>query len=292
MSQDRFLQEVKANLAARHDRIVRLLTAFSYREQFYLIFPLAGEGSLEKLWKSYVPGGINQQSTPARAAYWYSDEWLLGECLGLAEALLATHELNAGSLGGTEGLLHADIKPENILCFPGSDLSNPSITLKLADFGEAKRVSSNVELTASKVAHVKTYRPPEHLTGNVITLNYDIWCLGCLFLEFVTWAVLGQNGLDAFVEKRQEEKDDSAVSKNPAQIIEDTFFKRVKGDPSPFILKRLHWGGKRTMEVEQGRATTTYSLWAASHVNITSRVKDSVVSVSICCHMRSSSKLT
>ncbi|KAG6358297.1 hypothetical protein INS49_014181 [Diaporthe citri] len=242
MSEDRFRHEVDANLdAPKHERIVRLLTAFSYREKFYLVFPLATEGSLEKLWKSYIPEGIDQpeQPAPARVAHWYSDEWLIGECLGIAEALLATHTLPGDHPEGTSGLLHADLKPENILCFPKSEPGKPSIVLKLADFGEAKRVKPNVDLKAGKVAHVKTYRPPEHSTGNIITLKYDVWCLGCLFLDFVTWAILGQDGIDSFNDRREGEEDEVAVTENPRQVIEDTFFKRTKQESVPFILKRL-----------------------------------------------------
>jgi serine/threonine protein kinase len=279
LSEARVRREVEANLDTQnHDRIVRLLTAFSYRERFYLIFPLATEGSLEKLWKEFVPEGIAQQSTEVRVAQWYSDEWLIGECLGIAEALLAVHGLVNDRPEGREGLLHADIKPENILCFSKPDDRNTSIVLKLADFGEAKRV--NADLKASKVAHGKTYRPPEHYSSNAITLNYDVWCLGCLFLDFITWAILGQDGIDDFIRERTDEPEDLAVTKNPGQIIEDTFFKRTKKEPVPFILKRLHWGRKCDMEVDSIRATTIYSLWTASHLCITSRLKDAVVSVS------------
>lgn len=280
LSKERFRREVEANLdTQKHDRIVRLLTAFCYRERFYLIFPLATKGSLERLWKEFIPQDVTQRSTHFRIAEWYSHDWLIGECLGIAEALLAVHGPVGHRSGGNEGLLHADIKAANILCFSEPDDHNPTIVLKLADFGEAKRFKSN--LRADKIAHVKTYRPPEHSEGNVITLDYDVWCLGCLFLDFITWAILGQDGITDFIGKRTNEPEDPAVTENPGQIIEDTFFKRTKRESMPSILKRLHWGGNRKMEVDLGRATTTYSVWAASHVDITSRLKEAVVLVSI-----------
>lgn len=270
LSREKFEQEVEANSEApKHDRIVRLLTAFSYGERFYILSPFAKEGSLEKLWKNYAPD-----------ASWYSDEWLVRECLGIAEALMATHGFSGGLTEETNGFLHSDIKPGNILCFSNVDLDKPCIVLKLADFGEAQRLKSNVDLKASRVAHVKTYRPPEHSSGNIITLNYDVWCLGCLFLDFVTWAILGQAGIDSFSRDRENEQYESAVTENPGQIIEDTFFKRTKQESMPFTLKRLQWGRSSEIKVGSGRATTTHSLWAASHVNITSRLKNAVVSVS------------
>ena len=281
LSEGRFRREVQANLDTReHERIVPLLTAFSYGERFYLVFPLASEGSLEKLWKAYIPSGIDSQYTSAKIAHWYSDEWLVGECLGIAEALLIIHGLDDEHPEEMNGLLHADIKAENILCFTKPGLSKHSIELKLGDFGEATRVNSNGYLRASKAAHVKTYRPPEHSPGNLIRLNYDVWCLGCLFLDFATWAILGQQGIDSFSQYREEELDEASITENPGQIIEDTFFKRVKQDPVSSVFRRLHWGRDSEMKVDSGRATTTYSLWAASHVGISSRLKDAVVAVS------------
>ncbi|KAH8753541.1 kinase-like domain-containing protein [Diaporthe sp. PMI_573] len=278
LAEIRFRREVDANLDVQtHDRIVQLLAAFSQGERFYLIFPLATEGSLKSLWKKYIPHASVDQSASDRVAPWYSDQWLVGECLGTAEALLATHGLLDGNTEDTKGHLHADIKPENILCFSNSYLGKRSIVLKLADFGEAKKVKS--DLRANTVAHVMTYRPPEHSASNTITLNYDVWCLGCLFLDFVNWAIFGQGGIDSFSGDRQDESDEAAVTRSPGQIIDDTFFKRAKQEPVPFILNRFQCGRSRDTKFGSEGVTTTYSLWAASHVCITSRVKDAVVSV-------------
>lgn len=278
LSESRFRREVTANIKVRqHDRIVSLLTAFRYRERFYIVFPLATEGSLDRLWKAYVPRGV----APAQAliADWYSDKWLVGECLGIAEALLATHDSVEVGHGAANGFLHADIKPENILCFSNiSESGRRSIVLKLADFGEAKRVKSG--LTARAMAHVVTYRPPEHSPGNAITLQYDVWCLGCLFLDFVVWALFGQDGVESFAQDRGEEPDEAAVTENPGQIIQDTFFKNVQQQRTPSILKRMHWKRKKEMKVGSGRATTTYSVCVGSHVNIATRLKDAVFLVS------------
>lgn len=280
LSRAKFKQEVEANLdAPKHDRIVRLLTAFSYRERFYLLFPFADGGSLEQLWRSYIPSGVVQGSTQATIADWYSDEWLVSECLGISEALMTTHGVD-GRPEETNGLLHSDIKPANILCFLDLSLGKPCIVLKLADFGEAQRLKPNVALKASRVAHVKTYRPPEHSPDNDIMLNYDVWCLGCLFLDFVTWAIFGQDGIDTFSINREDEPDDPEISEHPGQIIEDTFFKRVRKTPESSLWKRISMGYKKRLKVESGQATTRYSLWVASNVEIATCLKDEVISVS------------
>jgi serine/threonine protein kinase len=278
MAERRFCKEIEGNLnSPEHDRIVRLLTAFRYHNRFYLVYPFANKGSLDALWKTYTPNGIVQESSQIEpnAASWYSEMWLIGECLGIADALAATHGLRNDHAAEGKGFLHADIKPENILCFRETD---SKIVLKLADFGEATPVKSG--LKTDKVARILTYRPPEYSPENTITLNYDVWSLGCLFLGFVNWAILGPEGIESFEQEREDEQDEAAITEKPGQMTEDTFFKRIRKEPVPFLLKRLHCGRCRVIKVNSGKATTTYSLGVSSHVDITSRVKDAVVSVS------------
>lgn len=274
LSRIRFQHEVEANLEApKHDRIVRLLTAFTYRERFYILFPHATEGSLEKFWRSYAPPGVaeDSESTEAEVATWYTDDWLIRECLGIASALAAIHGF-VDLPNEAKALLHADIKPENILCFRKPGSTTP-VVLKLADFGEAKLIDPSDPLKANKVAHVMTYRPPEHFPESPITLKYDVWSLGCLFLDFVTWAILGQDGVDSFSTIREDEQGVSA------QLIEDTFFRRDRGS---FWSTKLRPGFSKKSKLDNRRSTTKYSLWVASHAKLTSRLKDGVVSVSAC----------
>lgn len=203
-------------------------------------------------------------------AHWYTDGWLVQECLGIASALAATHGFDDDRRDAAKVLLHADIKPENILCFRNSGSDIP-VRLKLADFGEAQVFEPSNPLSANRVAHVMTYRPPEHSPGRLLTLNYDVWCLGCLFLDFVTWAILGQDGVDSFSSVREDEQSHSG------QLIEDTFFKR---DPGSLFSRKLRLGFGKKFKVNNERSTTKYSLWVGSHSKLTPRLKNGVVSVS------------
>lgn len=271
LSEKRFHHEVNSNLQApKHERIVRLLTAFQHRERSYILFPYANEISLEKLWRSYAPPGVVQDSNGVLVANWYTDDWLVRECFGIASALAATHGFDDNRHDAARVLLHADIKPENILCFrtPGSDTP---VKLKLADFGEAKVFEPSNPLKTNKVAHLMTYRPPEHSPESPLTLNYDVWCLGCLFLDFVTWAILGQTGVDSFSSVREDEQSGSG------QVIEDTFF---KWDTGSLFSTRLRLGVGRKLKVEHGQSTTKFSLWVGPHWKLTPRLKNEVISVS------------
>lgn len=100
---------------------------------------------------------------------------------------------------------HGDINPGNILWFGvgSEDQEHLSGTLKLADFGQAELNSILTKTQPKSVANTMTYRPPEcDLQHKPIRQSYDIWCLGCVFLEFVAWMLGGKKLLDDFSKKR------------------------------------------------------------------------------------------
>lgn len=48
-----------------------------------------------------------------------------------------------------------------------------------------------------------TYRPPEHDTKlRPVSRSWDVWGLGCTYLEFATWFLLGPSGLTEFAKRR------------------------------------------------------------------------------------------
>lgn len=86
---------------------------------------------------------------------------------------------------------HGDIKPDNILWFkniPGSNYGASGI-LRIADFGLGRfhgRESRSNDPAGNNPAS-PTYKPPECKLGKFISRAYDIWSLGGLYLEFITW---------------------------------------------------------------------------------------------------------
>jgi serine/threonine protein kinase len=99
---------------------------------------------------------------------------------------------------------HGDIKPQNILWYRDSRNCSSLGTLKLADFGQAEL---NSQWSRSKhridLAHSTTYRAPEFDIPPYIThASYDIWSLGCVYLEFVVWVMGGYNAVDKFNKSR------------------------------------------------------------------------------------------
>ncbi|KAL6362609.1 hypothetical protein LRP88_03900 [Fusarium phalaenopsidis] len=97
---------------------------------------------------------------------------------------------------------HGDLKPENILLFP-SPKDNPGV-LKISDLGQAELHSTcSKTRRESRGVNTLTYRPPESdIEPHLISRASDIWSLGCIFLEFVTWMLGGMTHVDKFKRKR------------------------------------------------------------------------------------------
>jgi serine/threonine protein kinase len=100
---------------------------------------------------------------------------------------------------------HGDIKPENVLWFRDDpDIPGEKDVLKLADFGlgrfHGRDTRSKVD--PKTIAYSPTYEPPEVWLGTPVSRAYDIWSLGCLYLEFVTWLLMGYEAIDTFADRR------------------------------------------------------------------------------------------
>ena len=197
-----------------------------------------------------------------------------------------THKATARPQQGTQNIvvpqLHADVKPRNILCFKTTANGERSFVLKLADFGYARKVDENSTLETGDMTHTKTYRPPEYDVEDIIHLNYDVWCLGCVYLEFITWAVLGVSGKESFGAARSKERHDSYTSAAKGQVLEDTFFKKCIIIPPWYDLSGLKLSFEGKIKRTSSRTATSQHLFRVSRgiIRIECKVKDSVTRVS------------
>ncbi|KAF4783994.1 hypothetical protein HER10_EVM0002756 [Colletotrichum scovillei] len=233
-----FINEIAANQRTTHPRITPLLSAFKHRNRYYLLFPWADGDSLYELWRKHGLHHISTEHCPP----WYSVRWMIDQCYYIADALATVHGYDSCEGGrSSEAQLHLDIKPENVVCFQKSHDGKVSYDLKLTDFGLSKPFNRSSPSRPRQKAETKTYRPPERDTDlgkSVVDEPFDIWCLGCLFLDFITWAIEGWGGVESFRESRLLETDEDDVDPEFPPVLEDTFFKKR-------VQRRTWWWPRR-----------------------------------------------
>ncbi|KAL0220798.1 hypothetical protein RCL1_000652 [Eukaryota sp. TZLM3-RCL] len=148
------LREVKMLRLLKHENIVQLIEAFKRKGRLYLVFNYAEKNMLEVLEASR--GGLNPQRV----------RWFIFQLL---RALSWTH---------TNGIIHRDIKLENLL------VTNDD-TLLLCDFGFARTVNSRDTVLTEYVA-TRWYRSPCLLLGLPYTSAVDIFATACVMAELAT----------------------------------------------------------------------------------------------------------
>lgn len=172
-----------------HEHLIRLLAAIEHGTNYYLLFPWA-QGTLVDLWQRF-------QASPESPD---DVEWLIKQCLGIADGLQRIHQYKSSwkrndkdrerSLSKNKGT-HGDVKAENILFFdpPGKDQFLSNKHLVVSDFGLTRfREESQA---SDPHGWSRTYRAPELDMQHGTSRKYDVWSLGCLFLEFTSWFLLG-----------------------------------------------------------------------------------------------------
>lgn len=152
------MREIKILQGLRHENVVRLHEMLLSKNSIYMVF---------EYLEHDLNGILSQPSARFTPAHLKS----LAKQLLAGLAYLHRHSI-----------LHRDLKGSNLLLHRDG-------TLKLADFGLArrytKRIKSNVDYTNRVVT--LWYRPPELLFGETCYNDaIDVWGAGCIFLELFT----------------------------------------------------------------------------------------------------------
>jgi serine/threonine-protein kinase PRP4 len=137
---------------------VRLLRTFEYRSHTFLVFESLAMNLREVLKKYGRNVGLS-----IGAVHAYAQQLLIA----------LKHLRNCG-------VLHADIKPDNVL------VTERHNVLKLADFGSAMFDGDN-EITPYLVS--RFYRAPEIILGLKYSHPLDMWSVGCVLYELYMGAM-------------------------------------------------------------------------------------------------------
>jgi WD40 repeat protein len=161
-----FLREARAAAALRHPHIVPIFDAGEIDEQCYLTAAFC-PGETLSVWRKRNGGHV-----PPRTAAAISRQ--------LAGALAHAHEA---------GILHQDVKPENVLLDADHPTEGLPFTLLLTDFGLARLMDGPDTVARSSVAFgTARYMAPEQAarSGKKIGPAVDVYAVGVILYELLT----------------------------------------------------------------------------------------------------------
>ena len=182
---ERFDREKALLCRLNHPAVVKILDAGMGDHSAYLVMEYLEGATLAHL--------IANRPEEARARA----EDLLGQVL---DALSYCHGL---------GIIHRDVKPENLM------LSEHG-TVKLVDFGLAVRDSLDrtILTCTDAVIGTPTFLPPERLLGEETSPTTDVWSAGCTY-----YALLA--GQPPFLATRYDELYQQVLNAAPAPLPRD-----------------------------------------------------------------------
>jgi serine/threonine protein kinase len=149
------LREISLLKGLMHKNVVSLLDVEYSEGRLYLVFEYVDQ-DLKKYMDSVKTTGISARRVKSF----------------VYQMIAAIHYCH------TQGVMHRDMKPQNLLI-------DKSGILKVADFGLARAFSVPVRIYTHEVITL-WYRPPEILLGaRQYSTSVDMWSIGCIMAEML-----------------------------------------------------------------------------------------------------------
>ncbi|KAL3139701.1 hypothetical protein ABBQ38_004011 [Trebouxia sp. C0009 RCD-2024] len=153
------VNEIRLLASVKHPNVVRYHEAFLDGNLLCIVMEYAPNGDLGRFIKK---GNELKKAFPEEIIWKYF--------LQICEGMQALHNAK---------IIHRDIKPMNI--FVGDH-----DVVKVGDLGIAKMIKEGVANTQIGTPH---YMPPELWQNKKYTFTSDLWALGCLLYELMTYRV-------------------------------------------------------------------------------------------------------
>jgi len=170
------------------------------------------------------------------------------------EALNYIYTIGSGlDVAHKSGIIHRDVKPANIL-FRDDE------TLLLTDFGIAKQVNLDSDLTATGMfIGSPNYVSPEQAVGEEIDGRTDIYSLGCIFYEMLTGKkpYQAKNVLDIVIQHKQAPIPTLAAEHKDFQPLLD---KMMAKDPKDRFENAAIMNGYIESQINKRTETSSYGL--------------------------------
>ncbi len=151
----RFIGEAKAVARLSHPNVVS-------------VFDQGRDGSYLYLAMEYLPGRTLRNLLDERG--WFPPREALAIMVPLLSGLGAAH---------TAGIVHRDVKPENVLVAPDGHL-------KVVDFGLARALTMTHQTRTNQIIGTVAYLAPEQVTGTGADPRTDVYAAGIVLFELLT----------------------------------------------------------------------------------------------------------
>ena len=235
--------EVLQVLNERRSRhIIKLMASFSSCIAHGLLFTWA-EANLQEIFVQKMgPGEEVMMET-----------WILSQMTGLAQGLSIIHQSTRLHDGTIIYGRHGDLHPHNILLVRMLDDPDPDAkgVLQLSSMGGVNFFHSHKDFDIPQ--NTGMYEAPECQLERSAGPSYDVWSLGCIFLEMLIWLSEGPQGLQQF----------ALVRLNPdpiyGDIVWDDYFFTLQTTGRKYVSAKVHPNVKSWME-------RCKNYWEASHV--------------------------
>ncbi len=152
---DRFFHEIRIQISLRHRNIVELLDCSPSPANAYIVMEYVDGGTLQRL-------RLDVGRLPWELALFAADETLRG--------LSVAHK---------KGIVHRDIKPQNIMWTTDG-------TVKVADFGISQADHLTRLTVTGTVVGTPSYMSPEQARGELLDARSDLFSLGTVLYELMT----------------------------------------------------------------------------------------------------------
>ncbi|XP_058872664.1 serine/threonine-protein kinase ULK1-like [Acipenser ruthenus] len=155
-------REIQILKGLKHDNFVRLYDFQKTSSCVYLVMEYCNGGDLADYLKSKGP--LNEDTI----------------------RLFLLQITSAMKVLQSKGVIHRDLKPQNILlALTGGDKSNPrNIRLKIADFGLARFQPTN--MMALTMCGTPLYMAPEVIMAKTYDAKVDLWSIGIIVYQCLT----------------------------------------------------------------------------------------------------------
>jgi serine/threonine protein kinase/formylglycine-generating enzyme required for sulfatase activity len=155
---DRFIEEARATVKVRSPHVAEVYETNVWRDVPYLTMELLVGTTLDKKPKPMALDALR------RIGY------------SIAKGLADAHR---------SGMIHRDLKPSNIHL--GTDARTGKPTIKLIDFGLARPVNRDIEITKSgELLGTPAYMSPEQARGKKVDHRTDLYSLGVILHQLAT----------------------------------------------------------------------------------------------------------